>query len=33
MRKVTLAQLIPPATTHQQAMDLMLELENLVQTY
>lgn len=33
MRKVTLAQLVPPATTHEQAMDLMLELESLVQTY
>jgi GTP-binding protein HflX len=33
LRPVTLAQLVPPSTTHEQAMDLMLELESLVQTY
>ncbi len=33
LRPVTLAQLVPPSTTHDQAMDLMLELESLVQTY
>lgn len=33
LRPVTLAQLVPPATSHEEAMDLMLELESLVQTY
>lgn len=33
LRPTTLAQLVPPATTHEQAMDLMLELESLIQTY
>ena len=33
IRPVTLIQLVPPSTAHDQAMDLMLELESLVQTY